>query len=329
MKTAIVCGAGGFIGHHLVKRLKKEGYWVRGIDIKYPEFEQTEADQFVILDLAGIQQAVQNAFVDPHKSGMVTDLGFDEVYNLAAWMGGAGVIFTGDNDAKIMMTNISINTHVLEACRNLGVKRLFFTSSACMYPKYNQEDPNNPKCSEHSAYPAFPDSEYGWEKLFTERLYLAYVKNYGMEIRIARLHNIFGPLGSWKNGKEKVPAALCRKIAMADAEIEMWGDGLQTRSFLYIDDCIDGIIKLMQSDVKEPLNIGSEEMVSINQLAKMIMGIAKKNLTIKHISGPVGVRGRNSDNTLCKEKLGWEPKGTLYQGLLKTYEWIEKQVKIS
>jgi len=318
MKKALVCGAGGFIGSHLVKRLKREGFWVRGVDLKYPEFSETEADDFVIGDLR-----------DQSLCRSIVDTKFDEIYQLAADMGGAGFVFTGENDADIMHNSAMINLNMLEACFKRNVKRIFYSSSACMYPEYNQLDPDNPKCSEDSAYPAAPDSEYGWEKLFSERLYLAYYRNYGMEIRIARYHNIFGPEGTWTGGREKAPAALCRKVAMAPdgGEIEMWGDGNQTRSFLYIDECLEGTLRLMRSDFTGPVNIGSEEMVTINQLAEMIMEIAGKKLSIKHIPGPLGVRGRNSDNRLIKEKLGWAPSMPLKKGLEITYAWIKEQVK--
>jgi len=318
MEKALVAGAGGFIGSHLVKRLKDEGYWVRGVDLKYPEFGETCADDFVIGDLR-----------DPVICEKVTNQPFDEVYQLAADMGGAGFVFSGDNDADIMHNSGLINLNMVEACYKVGVKKIFYSSSACMYPEYNQMDPDNPKCSEDSAYPASPDSEYGWEKLFSEHLYLAFRRNYGMDVRIARFHNIFGPEGSWKDGREKAPAAFCRKVAetRGGGEIEMWGDGLQTRSFLYIDECLEGVRRLMKSDFTGPLNIGSEEMVSINQLAKMIMDIAGKKLSIKHITGPLGVRGRNSDNRLIEEKLGWKPSAPLLEGLKITYRWIEKMVE--
>lgn len=318
MKKALVCGAGGFIGAHLVKRLVKEGYWVRGVDLKYPPFAETAAHDFVIGDLR-----------DPQICRYVVDQPFDEVYQLAADMGGAGFVFTGDNDADIMHNSALINLNMLEASWKRNVKKIFYSSSACIYPKYNQEDPDNPKTAEESAYPAMPDSEYGWEKLFSERLYLAFHRNYGMNVRIARFHNIFGPEGSWNDGREKAPAAMCRKVAMAEdgGEIEMWGDGKQTRSFLYIDECLEGVRRLMQSDWTGPVNIGSEEMVTINGLAELIMDIAGKSLRIKHIPGPLGVRGRNSDNSLIQEKLGWKPKQPLRTGLEITYKWIEEQVK--
>lgn len=320
MKKALVCGAGGFIGSHLVKRLKKEGFWVRGVDLKYPEFSETEADDFVIGDLR-----------DPYFCRSIVDTKFDEVYQLAADMGGAGFVFTGENDADIMHNSAAINLNMLDTCHKRNIRRIFYSSSACVYPEYNQLDPHNPKCSEDSAYPAAPDSEYGWEKLFSERLYLAYHRNYGVEVRIARYHNIFGPEGKWTGGREKAPAALCRKVATAilkgEDYIEIWGDGKQTRSFLYIDECLEGTLRLMRSDFTGPVNIGSEEMVTINQLAEMIMDIAGKKLTIKHIPGPQGVRGRNSDNRLIYEKLGWKPTQPLRVGMEKTYKWIEEQVK--
>jgi GDP-D-mannose 3', 5'-epimerase len=317
MKTALVCGAGGFIGSHLVKRLKTEGYWVRGVDLKYPEYTNTQADDFVIGDLR-----------DPINCKKVADQPFAEVYQLAADMGGAGFVFSGNHDADIMHNSALINLNMIETCYKAGVKKMFYSSSACIYPEYNQRTPNDPKCSEDSAYPAAPDSEYGWEKLFSERLYLAFNRNYGMDIHIARFHNIFGPEGSWKDGREKAPAAFCRKIAETPngGEIEMWGDGKQTRSFLYIDECLEGIRRLMKSNCMGPINIGSDEMVSINQLARLIMDIAGKILVIKHISGPLGVRGRNSDNNLIKEKLGWAPSARLYNGLKATYEWVETMV---
>ena len=319
MKKAIVCGAGGFIGGHLVKRLKKEGFWVRGVDIKFPEYDETAADDFIQGDLRDLNLC-QRAF----------DQNFDEVYQLAADMGGAGFVFTGENDAEIMHNSATINLNVLETCRQRNIKQIFYSSSACMYPEHNQMDPDNPLCSEESAYPANPDSEYGWEKLFSERLYLAYGRNHGMKIRIGRYHNIFGTHGTWEGGREKAPAAFCRKIALADdnGKIEMWGDGDQTRSFLYIDECLEGSIRLMRSNWEGPVNIGSEEMVSINDLARMIMKIANKNLEIDHIPGPLGVRGRNSDNKLILEKLEWSPSESLEDGLKKTYEWINNEVKI-
>ena len=318
MKKAVVCGAGGFIGAHLVKRLKAEGLWVRGVDLKFPEYAETAADDFIEGDLRDIDVC--------HR---VFDQPFDEVYQLAADMGGAGFVFTGDNDAEIMHNSATINLNVLESCRKCNIKRIFYSSSACMYPEHNQLDPDNPLCTEDSAYPANPDSEYGWEKLFSERLYLAYGRNHGMQVRVARYHNIFGPEGTWEGGREKAPAAFCRKVAMAsDGDvIEMWGDGLQTRSFLYVDECVEGTIRLTRGDWEGPVNIGSTEMVSINDLAKMVMDIAGKGMSINHIPGPVGVRGRNSDNTLIKEKLDWEPSEPLRDGIAKTYQWINQQVE--
>lgn len=317
-KTAIVCGAGGFIGGHLVKRLKEEGYWVRGIDLKENEYGNNDADDFIIGDLR-----------DPRVCEALFDKGIDEVYQLAADMGGAGYIFTGEHDAEVMHNSATINLNMVEASRKNTVKKIFYSSSACMYPEYNQMDPDNPKCSEESAYPAAPDSEYGWEKLFSERLYLAYKRNYKMEVRIARFHNIYGPQGTWNGGKEKAPAAMCRKVAETGdgGEIEVWGDGKQTRSFLYIDECIDAIRKLVNSDFTGPVNVGSEEMIAINDLVKMVAGVSKKTIKIKNISGPTGVRGRNSDNKLIREKLNWAPSQSLVDGITKTYEWINLQVQ--
>jgi nucleoside-diphosphate-sugar epimerase len=318
MKRALVCGAGGFIGSHMAKRLKREGFYVRGVDLKYPEFSPAEADDFVLGDLR-----------DPSLCMRVTDLPFDEVYQFAADMGGAGFVFTGENDAAIMHNSASVNLNVLEACRKAGVRRIFYSSSACVYPERNQKDPEKPVCSEDSAYPAAPDSEYGWEKLFSERLYMAYARNNPIKVRIARYHNVFGEEGTWTGGREKSPAALCRKIAAAPAggTIEIWGDGRQTRSYLYIEECLEGTLALMRSDFAGPVNIGSEEMVSIDALAGLIIKIAGKTLRIKHIPGPLGVRGRNSDNRLLREKLGWAPSMPLEAGLRKTYSWIEEQVK--
>ncbi len=318
MKSALVCGAGGFIGSHLVKRLKREGFWVRGVDLKCPEYAPTAADDFLIGDLRD-QQIVRQ----------VIDRRFDEVYQLAADMGGAGYIFTGENDASIMHNSAIINLNVLDACHKRNIKRVFYSSSACMYPAHNQEDPDNPNCVEDSAYPANPDSEYGWEKLFSERLYLAYNRNYGMECRVARFHNIFGPEGTWQGGKEKAPAALSRKIAQCEPgqSIEVWGDGKQTRSFLYIDECIEGVLRLTRSDFEGPVNIGSDEMISINDLARMIIEISRRNIGIDNISGPTGVRGRNSDNRLINERLGWAPRQPLRAGLESTYAWISAQVQ--
>ena len=316
-KKILVCGAGGFIGSHLVKRLRSESCWVRGADLKYPEFSRTEADEFVIGDLR-----------DPAVCRNVVDRPFDEVYQLAADMGGAGFVFTGDNDADIMHNSALINLNMAEICHKKAVKRIFYSSSACMYPEYNQRDPDNPRCCEDSAYPANPDSEYGWEKLFSERLYLSFYRNYGLEVRIARLHNIFGPEGTWRGGREKAPAAICRKVAVAKngSSIEIWGDGKQTRSFLYIDECLEGILRLMRSGFIGPVNLGSEEMIAINNLAEMVINISGKNLKIKNISGPQGVRGRNSDNKLIFQELRWRPSQPLRTGMEKTYKWIEGQV---
>lgn len=317
MKTALVLGAGGFIGAHLAKRLKSEGFWVRGVDLKFPDFAATAADDFVIGDLR-----------DPQLCLEVMDRRFDEVYQLAADMGGAGYLFTGEHDADVMHNSASINLNVLAACRHRKVHRVFYSSSACIYPLYNQEDPDNPRCDELSAYPACPDSEYGWEKLFSERLYFAYARNYGMQCRVARYHNIFGPEGTWRGGKEKSPAAMCRKVAMAaeGGSIEVWGDGLQTRSFLYIDECIEGTTRLMRSDFPGPVNIGSEEMIGINELARLVCKISGKRLRIVNVPGPVGVRGRNSDNRLIRQKLGWVPSHPLAEGIERTYAWIDSQV---
>ncbi len=316
-KTALVCGAGGFIGSHLVRKLKQEGFFVVGVDLKKPEFSETAADKFLIGNLT------DQKFVDK-----VFDRRFDEIYQLAADMGGAGYIFTGNNDANIMTNSALINLNILPKVIETKSKKIFFSSSACIYPEHNQLDPNNPKLSEESAYPAAPDSEYGWEKLFSERLFLSYHRNFGLEVRIARFHNIFGPEGTWKGGKEKAPAAMCRKVAEAKdgGTIEMWGDGKQTRSFLYIDECLNGIRRLMDSDFTGPVNIGSEEMVTLNELAEMVMKIADKKVKIKHIPGPTGVRGRKSDNKLIKEKLKWAPDAPLADGLAKTYSWIHAQV---
>ncbi len=317
IKTALVCGGGGFIGNHLVKRLKSDGYFVRACDLKFPEYDETVADDFLQGDLRNLDFCEK-----------VIDRKFDEVFQLAADMGGAGFIFTGENDADIMHNSASINLNVLETCKKRNIKHIFYSSSACMYPEHNQMDPDNPLCSEESAYPANPDSEYGWEKLFSERLYLAYGRCYGMKVRVARYHNIFGPLGTWDGGREKAPAALCRKIALAEnnTSIDIWGDGLQTRSFLYVDECVEGSLRLMHSDWEGPVNIGSEEMVTINQLADIIMEIADKKLEINHITGPLGVRGRNSDNRLILEKLNWEPTQSLKDGLIPTYTWIQNQI---
>lgn len=319
-KQALVCGAGGFIGSHLVKNLKQDGYWVRGVDLKAPEFGESAADDFVVADLRLASSWEQ-----------VLDRSFDEVYQLAADMGGAGFVFTGTHDAEIMHNSAMINLHMAHYGVQRNVGKVFYSSSACIYPAYNQRDAANPRCAEESAYPAAPDSEYGWEKLFSERLYFSFRRNYGLDVRVARFHNIFGPEGTWYGGREKAPASFCRKVAMAEdgGEIEMWGDGQQTRSFLYIDACIEGVRRLMDSDFKGPVNIGSEEMVTINQMAEMIMRIAGKRLTVRHVPGPLGVRGRNSDNHLIREKLGWEPNIRLVDGLTRTYAWIAAQVELT
>jgi GDP-D-mannose 3', 5'-epimerase len=317
LKKALVCGAGGFIGSHMVSRLIAEGYWVRGVDLKHPEFSLSKANDFVIADLR-----------DRESWEAVLDENIDEAYQFAADMGGAGYVFTGTNDAHIMHNSAMINLHMVDFAVRKKVKKIFYSSSACIYPAYNQEDAANPKCGESTAYPAAPDSEYGWEKLFSERLYFAFARNYGLNVHIARFHNIFGPEGTWQGGREKAPAALCRKIAEQKngGEIEIWGDGEQTRSFLYIDECIEAVRRLMESTFQGPVNIGSEEMVTINNMAKIIMKIAGKNLSIKHISGPLGVRGRNSDNKLIRKKLDWSPSQSLSDGLAKTYPWIVSQI---
>ncbi len=301
----------------MVKKLKAQGYWVRGVDLKYPEFSQSPADDFVLGDLR-----------DPRLVAQVIDRRFDEVYQLAADMGGAGFVFTGENDAAIMHNSAMINLNVLEELRHKGVGKVFYSSSACIYPEYNQLDPSKPVTAEDSAYPAMPDSEYGWEKLFSERLYFAYHRNYGLDVRVARFHNIFGPEGTWEGGREKAPAAMCRKVAEAPegGVIEVWGSGTQTRSFLYIDECLEAVERFMNSDYIGPLNIGSEEMISINDLARMVIEISGKNLSIRNVPGPTGVQGRNSDNTRIREKLGWAPQQPLRQGMERTYAWVAEQV---
>jgi nucleoside-diphosphate-sugar epimerase len=317
MKTALVLGGGGFIGTHMVKRLKREGFWVRAVDLESPRFGESAADEFVIADLR-----------DPIVCRDVLDRRFDEIYQFAADMGGAGYIFTGEHDADLMHNSAAINLNVLSTLVGSENRRIFYASSACIYPEHNQLDPDTPVTREDSAYPANPDSEYGWEKLFSERLYLAYRRNHGIDVRIGRYHNIFGPEGTWTGGREKVPAALCRKVAEADdgGTIEMWGDGEQTRSFLYIDECLEGTLRLLRSDFPGPVNIGSDEMVTINKLARMIIAISGKTLSIQHIPGPLGVRGRNSDNALIREKLGWAPSLPLEAGIAKNYAWIASQV---
>lgn len=327
MKDALVLGAGGFIGSHMVKRLKSEGYFVRAVDLKYPEYCTSLADEFVIADLRDIE-AVKDVLKGPYVA-------FGEIYQFAADMGGAGFVFTGENDAEIMHNSATINLNVLESIHKLNVKnsvnytKVFYSSSACMYPAYNQEDPDNPNCKEDSAYPAAPDSEYGWEKLFSERLYFAYNRNHKIPIAVARYHNIFGPEGTWEGGREKAPAAICRKVAHASAidEIEVWGDGQQTRSFLYIDECIEATRRMMEhANFVGPVNIGSEEMVTINQLVDIAAKVAGKQITKKYIPGPLGVRGRNSENSLIREKLGWDYEQTLEVGIEKTYTWIVEQI---
>ncbi|NNJ70310.1 MAG: NAD-dependent epimerase/dehydratase family protein [Kiritimatiellales bacterium] len=317
MKKALVCGAGGFIGGHMVARLKDEGYWVRGVDIKEHEFCTPLADDFVVGDLR-----------DPQLVAKVVDEGMDEIYQFAADMGGAGYIFTGEHDAGVMHNSALCNLNVLDEAARKKVGKIFYSSSACIYPEDIQTDPNNPGLRESFAYPANPDSEYGWEKLFSERLYLAYQRNHGIQVRVARFHNIFGPQGTWCGGREKAPAAMCRKVAEAEdgGEIEMWGDGEQTRSFLYIDECIEGVRRLMESEVSDPINIGSDEMISINGLAQMVADVAGKKIGLHHIPGPLGVRGRNSENSMIHEKLQWSPSQPLRAGIEKTYAWIAEQV---
>jgi GDP-D-mannose 3',5'-epimerase len=332
MKTALVLGGGGFIGGHLAKRLRSEGFWVRIVDIKekHDYWNHKEiCNEYISGDLRD-PKLVSRIMMAPNQISEADKEGsFDEVYQLAADMGGAGYIFTGENDANVMHNSALINLNITHEAVKKSIKRIFYSSSACMYPEHNQLDPNNPNCEESSAYPANPDSEYGWEKLFSERLFLAFQRNYGLDVRVARFHNIFGPMGTWNGGKEKAPAAMCRKVAEKEngGEIEVWGDGLQTRSFLYIDDCLEAITRFMRQDnFSGPVNIGSEEMISINDLAKMTIQLSGKNITIKNIEGPTGVRGRNSDNKLYKEKMGWEVSTPLINGMTKTFEWINKQV---
>jgi nucleoside-diphosphate-sugar epimerase len=319
-KKALVCGAGGFIGGHLVKRLKDEGYWVRGVDIKQHEYQKTAADDFIQGDLR------EQSFCRK----ITSDIRFDELYQLAADMGGAGYIFTGEHDAEVMHNSATINLNMTDEAKKTGVKKVFYSSSACIYPAGIQEEVNNPGLKETDAYPASPDSEYGWEKLFSERMYLSYARNFGMEVHIARFHNIFGPYGTWTGGREKAPAAMCRKVAETPSggEIEIWGDGEQTRTFLYVDECLEGIRRLMESKVSGPINIGSDELISINGLAEMAMRIAGKSLVFKHISGPLGVRGRSSDNTYIQQVLGWRPSTKLIDGMKVTYQWIAEQVAL-
>jgi len=340
-KTALVLGAGGFIGSHMVKRLRAEGYWVRGVDLKYPEYDISHANEFILGDLRDVRfvsRCIRYAGEAGNFYANIVDKflePFDEIYQFAADMGGAGFVFTGENDADIMHNSVSINLNVLEEQRKWNKiteqnkTKIFYSGSACMYPEHNQLDPDNPDCRESSAYPADPDSEYGWEKLFSERLYFAYNRNHGIPVRVARYHNIFGPEGTWEGGREKAPAAICRKIAKLPNEggtIDVWGDGKQTRSFLYIDECIEATRRLMNSDFMGPVNIGSEEMVTINQLVDTAAKVADKNVEKNHIDGPLGVRGRNSNNDLIREKLGWDYSQTLEDGISKTYNWIQEQI---
>ncbi|MDB4336321.1 NAD-dependent epimerase/dehydratase family protein [Synechococcus sp. AH-603-M21] len=322
LKYALVLGGGGFIGFHLVRRLVSEGYWVRAVDLKYPEFCKTVAHDFVIADLRNFEH-FKEILCHPFQ----LDSSFDEIYQFAADMGGAGYLFSGKNDAQIMRNSISINVNLLTALSSQRVpSSIFFASSACVYPTYNQDNSSSPLCCEESVYPANPDSEYGWEKLFSERLYLAHAKSLDCNIKIARFHGIFGPYGTWNGGKEKAPAAICRKVASASSEIEVWGDGQQTRSFLYIDDAIEAIIKFMNSSFNGPLNIGSEHLISINAFARLVIKISRKNLTIINTPGPQGVRGRISDNSMIKEMLAWAPSENLEHGLEETYAWILSQL---
>ena len=340
-KTALVLGAGGFIGSHMVKRLRAEGYWVRGVDLKYPEFTSTQAHEFIqgdLRDVGFVRRCIKYAGENGNFYNSIVDKflqPFDEIYQFAADMGGAGFVFTGENDADIMHNSVTINLNVLEEQRkwNETTKqnktKIFYSGSACMYPEYNQLDPDNPDCREESAYPANPDSEYGWEKLFSERLYLAYNRNHGIPVRIARYHNIFGPEGTWEGGREKAPAAICRKVAYLPEQggaIEVWGDGLQTRSFLFIDECIEATRRLMDSDFMGPVNIGSEEMVTINELVETAAYVSGKEVSKIHIDGPLGVRGRNSNNDLIREKLDWDYSQSLEDGIRITYNWIQEQI---
>jgi nucleoside-diphosphate-sugar epimerase len=341
-KTALVLGAGGFIGSHMVKRLRSEGYWVRGVDLKYPEFSMSEANEFVLGDLRDlnfVERVIQfKGYLGNFYHFVASQYlqPFDEIYQFAADMGGAGFVFTGENDADIMYNSATINLNVLESVRKFNdfkdtnKTKIFYSGSACMYPEYNQLDPDNPDCREESAYPAAPDSEYGWEKLFSERLFFAYHRNYGIPVRVARYHNIFGPEGTWEGGREKSPAAICRKVAYLPEEggvIDVWGDGKQTRSFLYIDECIEATCRMMESDFIGPVNIGSEEMVTINQLVETAARVAGKEVKKNHIDGPLGVRGRNSNNDLIRKELGWDYSQTLEEGICKTYNWILEQIK--
>ena len=319
MKKILVCGAGGFIGTHLVEKLKEQGHYVIGADLHYPLYNDTKADEFIIADLR-VHSNVDHVI---HSD-------VDEIYQLAADMGGAGYIFTGEHDADIMHNSCQINLNVLDVMKKKGIKKVFYSSSACMYPSHNQEDPQNPLMSEDSAYPANPDSEYGWEKLFSERLYLTYARNYGIDVRIARFHNIFGPRGSWNNGKEKAPAALCRKVALCEDKgvVEIWGPGNQTRSFLFIDECVEGMQRIMNSNCTVPVNLGSTRMISINQLVFLIAKLNNKSVSIQNVDEPRGVLGRNSDNKLIKEMIDWVPNEDLEAGLVKTFNWINEQITL-
>jgi nucleoside-diphosphate-sugar epimerase len=341
IKKILILGGGGFIGGHLAKRLFNEGNFVRVVDIKRHEYfnESEFCSEFILGDLRD-PILVSKIIFSPNQISLDDkENSFDEVYQLAADMGGAGYIFTGENDANVMHNSALVNLNVAYYASKFNVKKVFYSSSACMYPEHNQLDPENPNCEESSAYPANPDSEYGWEKLFSERLYLSFMRNYNLNVRIARFHNIFGPYGTWVGGKEKAPAAMCRKVSESDTEIEVWGDGKQTRSFLYIDECIEAVLKLMDSDFVGPVNIGSEEMVSINRLAQIAIDISGKNITIKNIEGktfldkygfncPTGVRGRNSDNTLFRKEVGWSVSEPLIKGMEKTYKWINSQTTL-
>ena len=342
-KTALVLGAGGFIGSHMVKRLRSEGYWVRGVDLKHPEYSASHANEFIVGDLRDVNFVKRCVRFTGYLGNFYKDIvdkfaePFDEIYQFAADMGGAGFVFTGENDADIMHNSVSINLNVLEEQRKLNEiteqnkTKIFYSGSACMYPEHNQLDPDNPDCREESAYPAAPDSEYGWEKLFSERLYFAYNRNHGIPVRVARYHNIFGPEGTWDGGREKAPAAICRKVAKlpeSGGSIEVWGDGLQTRSFLFVDECIEATRRLMESDFMGPVNIGSEEMVTINQLVDIAAEVAEKEVSKNHIDGPLGVRGRNSNNDLIREKLDWDYEMTLKEGIRYTYYWIQEQISV-
>jgi len=339
-RTALVLGAGGFIGSHMVKRLRSEGYWVRGVDLKRPEFSETEANEFIQGDLRDptfVRRVIRFKGYLGNFYASVPDryhTGFDEIYQFAADMGGAGFVFTGENDADIMHNSVTINLNVLEEQRKFNETvgnntKIFYSGSACMYPEHNQLDPDNPDCREESAYPANPDSEYGWEKLFSERLYFAFHRNHGIPVRVTRYHNIFGPEGTWEGGREKAPAAICRKVALLSEQggsIEVWGDGLQTRSFLYIDECIEASYRLMQSDFIGPVNIGSEEMVTINELVDTAARVSGKTVEKNHIDGPLGVRGRNSNNDVVRRELNWDYSQSLEEGIRKTYNWISEQI---